>query len=123
MSATTSESIELYTSLVDFPTIVSNWAGSQWSWDARFRCPNAVVEGDEREATIALLRRELPNTYDHTKYAQLPAQISALVDATGGLRPGQCVMTDNGRDGAYRYALWWPWTNGVTVSIRLGVVS
>ena len=121
MSVPTTESAALHKTLIGFPSIVSSWSGGAWSWDTRFGCPTAIVEGEEREATLALLRRELPNMYDHTKRASLPACVAELIEASGGLRPGQCVIADDGRDGVYRYALWWPWTNGITVSIRLGI--
>jgi len=123
MSVTTTESAALHESLVDFPTIVSNWSGGSWSWDARFACPTAIVEGDERTATLALIRRELPNVYDHIRAPTLPAPVAEIVGATGGLRAGQFIIIDDGRNGIYRFALWWPWTNGITASIRLGVTN
>ena len=123
MSVTSTESAALHKALTGFPSIVSNWSGGAWSWDTRFNCPTAIVEGDERESTLAFLRRELPNVYDHTTRASLPGSVAEMVEATGGLRPGQCVIADDGRDGVYRFALWWPWTNGVTVSIRLATTT
>ena len=123
ISPQSSDTADLHRVLTHFPNLIAHWDGNNWSWDNRFMCPTTVVEGDAREATFALMRKELTNTYDHTRVAHLPAPVAQLVQATGGLRPGQCVLTDEERSGVHRYALWWPWTNGTTVSIRIGVTS
>lgn len=120
MSANSSESTELHKVLTSFPHIVSNWESGDWSWDGRFSCPTAVVEDEDRERALGILRKELHTVYNHMNHQNLPGPLARIIEFTGGLRPGQCILIDQGKGDVYRYALWWPWTNGVTVSIRLG---
>ena len=44
-----------------------------------------------------------------------------LVEKCGGLRATQLVFWGGGDDAAGPFGLWWPWGDGTTVSLRIGL--
>ena len=45
----------------------------------------------------------------------------ALVEKCGGLRAAQQIFWGGGDDAAGPFGLWWPWGDGTTVSLRIGL--
>ena len=102
---------------------VQEWPGEGWSWDDRFGCPLSVVQGTECEQAETRLRNRFDKEVTGANQAELPHALAAVIARTGGLRFGQRVFFDELEGGQIRYALWWPWGDPSTVSVRAGLVD
>jgi hypothetical protein len=55
---------------------------------------------------------------------QAPDEIRTLAARFGGVRPGQLLFTGEVVGGRmHLFALWWPWGDGATISLRVGVAN
>ena len=53
--------------------------------------------------------------------AGAPEGVKALVEKCGGLRAAQLLFWGGPDDAAGVFGLWWPWGDGTTVSLRIGL--
>ena len=52
-----------------------------------------------------------------------PAELRALAERTGGLRAGQRLLAGDQLVCARLFGLWWPWSGGETITLRIGVLD
>jgi hypothetical protein len=95
--------------------------GVDWKWDPRFRAALAEVRVDDEDRTLAAIAKHLPSIWDRTNLDRAVPGIEQLVARLGGLMPGQMLLTSKIERSAGIYCAWWPWGNGKTISIRVGV--
>lgn len=102
-------------------TLKENWPVPDWTYDRRLKCvvssfPKAIE--DEVRATMGPV---LQTVFNATTLASAPDAVRALATACGGLRSSQLLFWggDTGAPGAF--GLWWPWGDGTTVSLRIGL--
>lgn len=97
------------------------WPARGWSWDGRLSCVSssfaAELEGKARAAAGLALGTEWTSTTIH----KAPPPVRQLADRTGGLRPGQMILAGNAIGPGFAYGLWWPWGDGMTTSVRIGL--
>jgi hypothetical protein len=99
----------------------TTWPRRGWSWDSRLSCIASTFSSDmeatARAATLAVLPVEwVPRTLPTA-----PAHIRDLAEHVGGLRPGQSLFSGLGIGRVFAYGLWWPWGDGVSISLRVGL--
>lgn len=97
------------------------WPGEAWGWEGRFKCVlsafgSTVSAGARAAAAIAL-----PHDWTSATLAQAPAEIRELASRSGGLRAGQLVLASPVAAELFAWGLWWPWSDGGTVSLRVGL--
>lgn len=97
------------------------WPGSAWMWEERFGAAVSVLDANQTDAARTALVEALPDVFDHVRVGDAPAAVRAVVSRTGGVRSGQMVFCGQESNGVIPFALWWPWGNGTTVSVRIGV--
>jgi hypothetical protein len=101
----------------------SAWPGNAWAWDARFKCVAASfgkeIDARVREAMVGAL----PNEWSSATIDSASDDIRALSSRYGGVRTGQLVFTGESGDRSLLYGLWWPWGDGSTISLRVGVAN
>ena len=101
----------------------ADWPAPDWTWDPRFKCVTssvaAVLEPRIRTALVAAT----PSEWSPTSFATAPDSVRALAERCGDLRPGQLLMTGDLVAGMLVFAMWWPWGDGSTISVRLGVAN
>lgn len=94
-----------------------------WSWDSRLSCVSSsfssAVEPDARRALSSALRFRWT---DRTVEAAPPA-VQEVAQATGGVREGQELFATEEFDGSIAFALWWPWGDEQTISVRAGLAG
>ncbi len=100
------------------------WPGGAWSWDPRFKCVSSSfgkeLTDQAREAMVGVLDGE----WSSDSINQAPDEIRTLAARFGGIRPGQLLFTGAaGGERMHLFALWWPWGDGATVSLRVGVAN
>jgi hypothetical protein len=97
------------------------WPSRGWSWDTRLTCVtssfNAEFEGKARAALTTALSTEWTSA---TIQRALPP-LRDIAERTGGLRAGQFIFTSASIGPNFAYGLWWPWGDGMTTSLRVGL--
>ncbi|HEY0715676.1 MAG TPA: hypothetical protein VGF45_23540 [Polyangia bacterium] len=97
-------------------------AGGRWEWDASFGCVLTTVNQATAPAGRAALTGAMSGTWTRKTLDQAPVPIQQLCGRTGGLR-GEQMVAATALGNAVAYALWWPWGDGTTVSVRIGCAS
>jgi len=65
----------------------------------------------------------LPVEWSETTLRKAPPVIHEVADATGGVRADQLLLATSSISGVIAYGLWWPWGNGVNISLRVGLAG
>ncbi len=92
-----------------------------WSWDAGMSAALATFTSDQAPAVRAAIEPTLSVAYDAAGVRGAPAGVSDLLGALGGLRHGQLLLCSEPAAAGQVYGAWWPWGNGKTISLRVGL--
>jgi hypothetical protein len=100
------------------------WPGGGWAWDPRFKCVTSSfgkeIEQRAREAMAGVLDSE----WSGSTFKNAPDPIRTLGARFGGVRDGQFLFNGEPLVAAmHLFGLWWPWGDGATVSLRVGVAN
>lgn len=94
-----------------------------WKWDGRFETVLAEISVKDKESVSAIIKRYMGDIWNRDNSENAPEVVQRAIGFFGGLNPGQQLFTsDPARDHLILCA-WWPWGNGNTISIRLGVYA
>src|SRR4029079_9625016 len=63
----------------------------------------------------------LPTSFSVETLPGAPEGVRGLVEKCGGLRATQLVFWGGADDAPGPFGLWWPWGDGTTVSLRIGL--
>jgi hypothetical protein len=98
------------------------WPSRGWSWDSRVVCMTTSFAGEYFGEARAALRLAFPVEYNHTNITTAHPWVQETVEKAGGVRAGQVVYAQTQAPVAnlLTYALWWPWNDQETVSVRVG---
>lgn len=97
------------------------WPQRGWSWDGRFACVSSSFNVELEPKARAAAAIVLPSEWSTTTLYQAPPHLRELAERTGGLRAGQLLLSGTLVGRAYAYGLWWPWGDGTTTSLRIGL--
>src|SRR5262245_18831412 len=99
------------------------WPMRGWSWDNRLSCVTSSFgvqfEGEARTAT----GHGLPTEWSASSLSRAPVRLRELADRYGDVRAGQLLFTGGSLEGNFAFGLWWPWGNGATISLRVGLAD
>jgi hypothetical protein len=98
------------------------WPGGQgWTYDRRFKCVVSSFPASSEEAVLATLKHVFSQSFTSEGLEAAPDPIRTLAGQCGGLRASQRLYFGGavGEPGAF--GLWWPWGDGTTVSLRIGL--
>jgi len=101
----------------------ADWPSPAWSWDPRFKCVTSSVASVLEPRIRTILAAATPSEWSPTSFTSAPDGVRALAERCGDLRPGQLLMTSDPVAGMLLFAMWWPWGDGSTISVRLGVAN
>lgn len=109
---------QLLATLKDFRAA---WPARGWSWDRRVSCVSSsfVVELESKARAVALAT--LANEWTPGTVGRAPPALREIAERTGGMRPGQLMFSTTGAGPGFAFALWWPWGDGMTTSLRIGL--
>lgn len=110
----------LFLSLEQFRRV---WPKQGWSWDYRFSTIASSFHVDltsEAERALATTFTEL---FDHRSIGNAPDHLQDIADSVGGVRADQRVYTMKTQGRLVPYALWWPWGDEITISLRIGLTG
>ncbi len=99
------------------------WPKKGWSWDYRFSCVASSFHVDlTRDCEKALLSI-FPDVFDHRSMDRAPEHITEMTESVGGVRSDQRIYTMRGSGRLIPYAMWWPWGDEITISLRVGLAG
>ena len=99
----------------------ASWPKRGWSFDNRFQCVASSFEEDLAADARRLLAPLFPYALTERNLATGSAAIREVAARTGGVRAKQIVFGADPVGGITPYALWWPWEEGQTISLRIGL--
>jgi hypothetical protein len=97
------------------------WPSRGWSWDRRVSCVTSSFAIEFETQARAAAARALPTEWTPAVIGRAPQALREIADRTGGLRPGQYILSTTAGSPGFAYALWWPWGDGMTTSARVGL--
>ncbi len=94
-----------------------------WKWDERFGTVLAEFNVNDKELIHKIIKIHMGVTFSEDNSGDASAVAKLVIDYFGGLNSGQLMyMSDPDKEDLILCA-WWPWGNGSTISIRLGVFA
>ncbi|HTB60142.1 MAG TPA: hypothetical protein VLC06_19860 [Polyangia bacterium] len=97
------------------------WPSTEWMYDRRLRCVASSIPLAGAVAARAAFAEALPGAWSTATLASAPASVQALAETCGGLRASQELLWGGDADGPGAFGLWWPWGDGTTVTLRIGL--
>jgi hypothetical protein len=97
------------------------WPSSDWTYDRRFKCVASSFPMTGESAARAAFAEALPGVWSSETLPGAPAGVQALIQTCGGLRAAQQLLWGGDADGPGPFGLWWPWGDGTTVTLRIGL--
>lgn len=92
-----------------------------WKWDDRFETVLAEFKVQDQDRVTRILQNPMGHVWDTDNYKKAPKIVNLIIDFFGGIQPGQKLFTSKADADDILIGAWWPWGNGETISIRLGV--
>jgi hypothetical protein len=97
------------------------WPAQAWTYDRRFRCVSSSLPQAEEAAAVAAGADILTSSWTVATLGGAPLPVRVHADSCGGLREGQKISWGGGLGAPGVFGLWWPWGDGVTLSVRIGL--
>jgi hypothetical protein len=97
------------------------WPASDWSYDRRLRCVASSIPMSLEPAARAAMTEVLPTSFSAQTLAGAPEGVRKLAEGCGGVRSSQLLFWGGAPDAPGAFGLWWPWGDGTTVSLRIGL--
>jgi len=94
-----------------------------WKWDERFETVLAEFSVTDKETVHQTIASHMDNIWGIDNGEGSPKVVQMIIDYFGGLNPGQTLFTSDPHKDGLLLCAWWPWGNGKTISIRLGVFA
>ena len=92
--------------------------GLTWEWDDRLNCVLAPFAIADQDAVFNALTSQFGPPWDHSSIGKAPRSVNQAVENVGGVSQGQLIFALTLSQDLILVALWWPWGNGETISIR-----
>lgn len=101
---------------------VSMPEGGIWQWEDRFGVALTVFEKVDMVSVMNMLGHNFDHQWSSEKMASgTTAGIDLLIEQMFGIEPGQLLFSRDSDSGLVLFAAWWPWANGVSISLRVGM--
>ena len=82
-----------------------------------------VFEKEDMESILSTVSNEFDQQWDITTVNSASDLIRELANSFSGISPGQIMFTSEDGAGLILFAAWWPWDNGINISLRIGMFS
>jgi hypothetical protein len=100
-----------------------SWPTRGWSWDPRLSCVTSSFTTEQEPAARTATKMALQNEWNAQTIVRAPQQLRDVVERCGGVRQGQLVLSTGPINGLMVFGLWWPWGDGETTSLRVGLAD
>jgi len=95
----------------------------KWKWDDRFEALLAEFTLQTQDTVTGVLKKHLRNAWDDKTIKKAPDAVKTSSRYFGNLRKGQLLFTTAPEDSDQILAVWWPWGDGQSVSVRITVAD
>ncbi len=92
-----------------------------WKWDERFGTALAEFSTSDEKSIRTAMKTHLGDVWADDNSETAPESIQTIIHYFGGLNPGQKLFASTPDKNDIILCAWWPWGNGQSISIRLGV--
>jgi|SRR3984957_3172109 hypothetical protein len=99
----------------------SAWPARGWSWDTRLSCVTSSFNSELDARARTAVTTALSTEWTSTTIQRASVPLRDLAERTGGLRAGQFIFSSATIGANFAYGLWWPWGDGMTTSLRVGL--
>ena len=99
----------------------SRWPSSDWSYDRRLKCVASSIPLSGESTARAAFAEALPGVWSSATLPGAPPAIRTFSETCGGVRASQELLWGGEADGPGAFGLWWPWGDGTTVTLRIGL--
>lgn len=101
----------------------ASWPTRGWSWDPRLLCVTSSFTTEQEPAARTAVKIALQNEWNAQTIVRAPQQLRDVVERCGGVRQGQLVLSTGPINALMVFGLWWPWGDGETTSLRIGLAD
>lgn len=99
------------------------WPTRGFSWDSRLSCITSSFTTEQEPQARTACKLALQNEWSATTIIRAPQLLRDVVERCGGIRHGQTVLSTGPVNGLMVFGLWWPWGDGETTSLRVGLAD
>ena len=99
----------------------AKWPAPAWTYDRRLKCVASSIPISLETDARAAMAEVLPKSWGADTLASAPEAVRKLAEGCGGVRAAQLLFWGGGDSGPGAFGLWWPWGDGTTVSLRIGL--
>ncbi len=100
-----------------------SWPTPPWTWDSRFSTVGASFAKADEPAVRTSAMHAFPRGWTTASLETAPPQFRTLAVTTGHLRAGQRLLAGDPEIAPTLFGLWWPWSGGETITLRIGVLD
>ena len=100
-----------------------SWPTPPWIWDSRFSTVGASFAKADEPQVRASAMHAFPRGWTAASIETAPEEFRALAGKTGGLRAGQRLLAGDPETMPTLFGLWWPWSGGETITLRIGILD
>jgi hypothetical protein len=104
-----------------FSRFRATWPRRGWSFDNRFECVASSFPSDTAASARELIGQLLPHVWSSRTLPNAPPYFVQIAERTGGVRSSQLIFGGDAAGHLVPYGLWWPWEEGGTISLRIGL--
>ena len=97
------------------------WPQRGWTFDNRFECVASSFDADFAPSARLLIAPLFPGAFNEKTLATASLGVREAAARTGGVRSTQMIFGAERSGRATPYALWWPWEEARTISLRIGL--
>jgi hypothetical protein len=92
-----------------------------WQWDTRFNVALVVIDKRDMPVVLPLISQKFNQTWNDANIDTAPSVIMDVINDNFGIQPGQILFNSDDKNDLILLAAWWPWGNGVNISLRIGL--
>ena len=95
----------------------------EWNWDGRLGSVLAEFPLEKKASVLGVLDQHLVSRWDSATIGEAPEIAQNVKGHLGGLMADQLLFLSDLEDDPLVYCAWWPWGDGRTISVRIGLFS
>lgn len=80
-----------------------------------------VVQQEDTESILSTVSHEFDQQWDSATVNGASELIRTLANSLSGVFSGQLLFISEDGTGLILFATWWPWDNGINISLRIGM--
>jgi len=98
-------------------------ADDKWRWDDQFETALVTFEKKDMELIYFPILPDFAQQWDFVSIDQANGPFFTYFNDQFGLVPGQKIFTAEDDSGVILFAAWWPWSDGLQFSLRIGLYT